>query len=119
MTKKVQLYFKSENDAESVRSKLHSQKANNVYIDEMPNASEADTRLFAANEPAFTAGAGTTGNTSGSTQPITVAGADLDDVQDREEATITHLLTFDVKEENLSDVMIALKDFNYYTDSED
>ena len=40
----VEVYFKSENDAESARASLQTLKVTNLYIDEMPE--NIDTRMY-------------------------------------------------------------------------
>ena len=44
MTRSVEVYLKSENDAESVRASLQTAKVKNLFIDEMGEDSEA--RMF-------------------------------------------------------------------------
>lgn len=44
MAKKIEVYFKSENDAESAHAALKKLKVNDVYIEEIPE--DIDTGVF-------------------------------------------------------------------------
>lgn len=118
MARKVELYFKSENDAESVRSRLRTQRVSNVSLEEFPETSASDSRMFIANDASYTSGANTPNTGSGAVTPVAYTGDDLDDgnIENKsdDDRPISYLLTFEVAEDNYSDVMISLKDMPYY-----
>lgn len=115
MARRVELYFTSENDAESVRSKLQTQKVNDIFIEEIPNVNENDDgHVLVANDPAYSSGGGAsqTLGSGGTQQPIAYTGA-IDDVSGKKKQPINQLLTFEVAEEDYPDVLVSLKDLNY------
>lgn len=117
MARKVELYFKNENDAESARSKLRTQKVSNILVEEIPDAHDSDTRVFLANNPSYTTGAGASNVNSGVAHPMAYTGGDLDDVGERKnqyDGPINFLLTYEVSEENHPDVLVAIRDLDFY-----
>lgn len=118
MTRIVELYFKSENDAESARSKLRTQKVNNVSLEEIPDVNDSDSRMFIANDASYSTGAHTPNTGSGSVAPIAYTADDIDDgnVENKsdDDRPISYLLTYEVSEEDYPDVLVSLKDMKYY-----
>lgn len=114
MTKSVVLYFKSENDAESARAKLQSLKVSNLFIDQMSENTETEMYI-----PFFP-----TNIDSAQTSPRAGAigenGPLSDEIESKQSVSneeVTHLLQFDVKEEDYEEVLIALRDVDCYYDN--
>jgi hypothetical protein len=112
MTRSVEVYLKSENDAESVRASLQTVKVKNLVIDEM--GQENGTRMFT---PFFPTNIGGSGIMAGSVGQI---GANAPIVIDEdgfrgEDAIPSHLLKMDVEESEYDHVLSILKKHDCYT----
>lgn len=110
MSRSVEVYFKNENDAESARSSLQTAKVNNLFIDEMPESNE--TMMYIPFFPTNTSASGT----PGSVGPVG-AGAPLvldDNKEDDHQGRLTHLLQFDVNEEDYDHALSILKQHECY-----
>ena len=111
MTRSVEVYLKSENDAESVRASLQTVKVKNLFIDEM--GEESESRMFT---PFFPTNIGSSGMPS-SVGPI---GANVPIVVDEdafrgEDANPTHLLKLEVEESEYDHVLSILRNHDCYT----
>lgn len=112
MAKRVEIYFKSENDAESARAKLQTQKVSNISVEKIPDARESDGRVFVANDPTYATGGGVGGNLSGgaTAEPFAYTG----DATSDDNTPLTYLVTFEVSEANYPDTLVAIKNLNYF-----
>lgn len=119
MAKNVRVYFTSENDVESAHTSLQSLKISDLYIEEMPEGTEADTDMFI---PLFATNIGTSGSASnlgmsGTAAPF-VPGITEEDVGEEGSGSITHLLHFEVEEEDYDEAIAILKEFECYGTNE-
>jgi hypothetical protein len=111
MTRSVEVYLKSENDAESVRASLQTAKVKNLTIDEM--GEDSDTRIFTPFFPTNIGGSGMPGSVGpiGANAPIVVD----EDVFRGEDANPTHLLKLEVEESEYDHVLSILQNHDCYT----
>ncbi|WP_210469755.1 hypothetical protein [Sporosarcina sp. 6E9] len=112
MTRSVEVYLKSENDAESVRASLQTARVNNLVIDEM--GEESETRLFT---PFFPTNIGSSGMPA-SAGPVGVSapiGIEEDVFTGEEDAHPTHLLKLEVEESEYDHVLSILQKHDCYT----
>ncbi|QUW21565.1 hypothetical protein JSQ81_17485 [Sporosarcina sp. Marseille-Q4063] len=112
MTRSVEVYLKSENDAESVRASLQTAKVKNLVIDEM-GEEESNTRMFTPFFPTNIGGSGMPGSVGpiGANAPIVVD----EDVFQGEDANPTHLLKLEVEESEYDHVLSILQNHECYT----
>lgn len=111
MTKSVALYFKNENDAESARTKLQSLKVSNLYVDQM--SENMRTEMYIPFFPTNVGSSQTTANVGlfGENVPLSDEAENNHNETDDE---ITHLLQFEVEEEDYQEVKLALKGIDCY-----
>ena len=111
MTRSVEVYLKSENDAESVRASLQTVKVKNLYIDEMGEGS--DTKMYTPFFPTNIGGSGMPGSVGpiGANAPIVVD----NDVFSDKDANPTHLLKVEIEESEYDHVLSILKNHDCYT----
>lgn len=110
MAKKIEVYFSSENDAESAHAELKKLKLNDIFIEEMPE--DTHTRLFV---PFISSNVGSSG-TSGSAGPIApvapIVGRDNGENNDNE--NLSHLMHFEVEDEDYEEAVSILKEHDCY-----
>lgn len=104
MSKHIEAYFKSENDAESVHAELNKLKVNNVLIEEMPK-DYGGTMLIP-----FLSINSSTG--SGGVVPL----SPIKPEQHNSSQDLTQLLQFDVEDEDYEDALTILKENDGYGD---
>lgn len=118
MTKRIEIYFTNENDAESANLKLETLRVSNNFIDEMPGDTE-QKQLYV---PFATTNLGSTG-TPGMINPIGVAAVNTKNDQpqgsrDSNEDKITHMLQFDIVAEDYDEALAILNEFDCYMNNE-
>lgn len=126
MAKKIEVYFKSENDAESAHAALKKLKVNDVYIEEIPG--DTDTGFFvpfssanvgsSSGAAGYSGTAGTAGSAGGPIAPFApIVGRDND--EDHDHGKLTHLMHFNVEEEDFDETVSILIDNDGYGNNED
>lgn len=103
MTKRVEVYFKNENDAESAKMKLQPLKVTNIFVDKMP---VKDEKVFFF--PFVQANLGGTEETKSNKDGIA-------NEKDLSNNSPTHMLQFDVEEEDYEASMNVLKQYECYS----
>lgn len=106
IVRKVEAYFKNENDAESAKASLQSIKTTSVFIEEM--SAGTDTKLYV---PFFT----TNVEAAGAPSNVRPLGAQVPFLSEENHGEITHLLHFDVSEEEHDQAISILKDHDCFT----
>ena len=109
MTRIVEIYFKSENDAESARASLQTQRVNNLFIDSIPES--AGTKMYI---PFFPTNIGTSGTPSNAGPIGPSAPLLTEDDSERDPGRLTHLLHLEVNEEDHDQVISFLKEHDWY-----
>ncbi|PYZ93871.1 hypothetical protein CR194_12090 [Salipaludibacillus keqinensis] len=115
MTKRIQAFFKNENDAERASAKLAKVNTTNQIIDKVPEQ-ESNGRLVLI--PAIHSGTGA-GTAAGSTAAV---GGSVDRLKslvfkdNREQ--FTHILEFEVAEANIEEALQELRQTEAYIDEE-
>lgn len=117
MANHIKVYFKSENDVEAAHANLRTIKGiRNLYIEEMPD--DADVKMFV---PFFPINSGSSSATSGSlgsygsfTPFLTKDDGDDDPALEK----MTHLLHFDVDNEDYNRVIEVLNKHDCYVRNE-
>ncbi|UTR10513.1 hypothetical protein MM300_22030 [Evansella sp. LMS18] len=104
MAEHMHAYFRSENDAESALAKLQKLKVENIFVDSIPD--DTDRGIFI---PAAATNVGGGSGTSG--VPGYLEGITHDD-----ENTFTHMLEFEVDEEDAEEAFELLKKEDAYVD---
>lgn len=113
MTKRVELYFKSEDDVESVQANLNTLKVNNLTIEEMTD--DTDTKMFAPFLPTNVSSTGiNNGAAFGFPSPFTSIIANNNDDDHFANDRITHLLRVDVEEEDFEQFLNIIKNYDCY-----
>ncbi|SDK01774.1 hypothetical protein [Sediminibacillus albus] len=108
MAKTIDAYFKSENDAEAVHARLQTLKVSDVSVEEVPEGT--DTKVLV---PFFPANTGT--GSGGGFAPIAPL-VNNSQTKDEGSETLTHLLHFQVEEEDYEEAIKVLKDSDCYGD---
>lgn len=111
MTKRVELYFKSEDAVESAHASLRTLKVNNVNIEEIPD--DVDPNFLVSFFPNNVGSPGfPTGTFSGSFPPMIMNNSNDNDTltDDR----FTHLLRVDVKEEDYHKFQEIMNNYDCY-----
>lgn len=107
----MEVYLKSENDAESLRASLQTAKVKNLVIDEMAEE-DSNLRMFTPFFPTNIGSSGMPGSLGliGANTPI----VDDEDVLRGDAANPTHLLKLDVEETEYDHVLSILKNHDCY-----
>lgn len=112
MTKRIEVYFKNEDDVEAAHASLHTLKISDVTIEEMPEGTDTTTFL-----PFYSVNAGSSGMTNnnfapyGAFAPMT---SDADNEDDDHQDQMTHLLRFSVADENYNKTIEVLNKYDCY-----
>lgn len=105
--KKVELYFKNENDAYSAETELKKYQVKNVSIEKMGEGNSKGTFL-----PLFTSyGAG--GGSVGSALPLS-GNSSEEKAEQADPKYMSHMLRFEVEEKDYDEVIASLKDHDPY-----
>lgn len=112
MFKKLEAYFKTENDAEDVHAKLNSKvNIRNVMIDQVPDGSE---NTFVV--PIITGGGGSSGAMSGNSAiPVPSSGEGFLKEDEGERKTF---LECEVLEEDFNEALMILKENDAYVNKD-
>lgn len=105
MIRKVEVYFESENDAESAKASLQSIKTTPIFIEEM--SGETDGKVYV---PFFY----TNINSFGPMNNTGVIGTQASFSSDKKEGEVTHLLHFEVDEEDYNQALAILKEHDCF-----
>jgi len=116
VTKRLEVYFKNENDAESASLKLETLRVSNNFIDEMPNGGEQRNYV-----PFATANLSSSG-TPGMVNPAYVVQVKAESDQRKKEnpydEEIMYMLQFDIVEEDYDEAIHILNEFDCYSSNE-
>lgn len=117
MTKRLEVYFKNENDAESASLKLKTLRVSNNFIDEMPSGNEE--RYYV---PFATVNSSSSG-TPGMVNPAYVAETSskrnqLEETENPYNEKVTHMLQVDVVDEDYDEAVNILNEFDCFTRAE-
>ena len=103
--RKVEVYFENENNAESAKASLQSIKTTSIMIEEMPR--ETGTRMYVPFFSSNIVGPGTINNTG-------AIGTQDSFSSDKKNGEVTHLLHFEVDEENYNQALSILKEHDCF-----
>lgn len=111
--KEVKLYFKNENDAHSAQSTLNKYRISNVSMEEMNEGNR--TGLFI---PIFSPYWGTGSGTGGGGLPFFGGGSNDDSdqgqAQEADSKYMSHMLRFEIEEEDYEQAISELKEYDPY-----
>ena len=113
MTRSVDVYFKSENDAESASASLQKVKATNVFIDEMPV--DSGTKMYIPFFPTTLGVSGTQNNVGPIGPNALLVTKGTKEVGNEDIGRLTHLLHLDVNEDEYDLVFAILKEHDCYS----
>ena len=113
MTRSVDVYFKSENDAESARASLQKVKATNVFIDEMPG--DIGTKMYIPLFPTNIGVSGTQNNVGPIGANALLVTEGTKEAGKEDQGRLTHLLHLDVNEDDYDQVFAILKEHDCYS----
>lgn len=109
MTKTVEVYFKSENDAASASASLQRLKIHNMFIDPMTEG--YDTKMIIPFFPTTIHDISATTNMA-SADPGVVGMVEVE--SNEKNVKLTHLLQFDVEESDYEEALWILKEHECY-----
>lgn len=114
MSKGMQVYFKSENDASSAKAKLQTLKVSNIFMEELDLSRQEELIM-----PVYPANVASTGSAN-STVPIAplLPVDESDSGEPRTNPTLSHLLNFSVDEEDYHKTLQILGEFDCYRESD-
>lgn len=107
MTKSVQVYFHTDDEAEKLRAKLSKYKASNVMIDHLEELD--DSHLVVPYLP-HASGGTSMGNPGTGSQAVAYQDVEVEDQPRRT------VITFDVEENDLEDVLIEIQKMSGHVD---
>lgn len=110
--KHVELYFKNENDAQSAKAELNKYKVKDVFLEKMGEGNRSG--LFI---PIFSPYWGAGGGAAGGAFPSFAGSNDSSEEGKAEKADskyMSHMLRFDVNEEDYDEAISMLKDYDPY-----
>ncbi|MCR6095368.1 hypothetical protein HXA31_11870 [Salipaludibacillus agaradhaerens] len=113
MSQKIQAYFKTENDAENAVAQLQKLNASNVIVDELPEGGSSLILFPVANLGTTGSGMGNFGAPGffGSKEEIKSMGSNKSE-------TFTHIVEFNISEDESKEAFATLKEADAYIDSE-
>ena len=109
MTRTVEVYFKSENDAASASASLQRLKTHNMFTD--PMTDDYDTKMIVPFFPTAIHDLGATTNMA-SADPGVVGMVETENKD--KNVKLTHLLQFDVEESDYEEALWILKEHECY-----
>lgn len=117
MAHKFLAYFKSENDAETTSAHLQKMNVSNVLVDRIPEGAKGILLLPAANLGTGATGMGAAG-APGLVGKVGRIGSlkDLWKSESEKSDTFSHILEFEVEEEDHEEALKVLRDSDAYID---
>lgn len=116
MTKKIQAFFRNENDAEAALAKLQKLKVSNAFIDAMPDGDTTMTVIPINN----LASGGASMNSGPLTTSPPISARKIKETFERKDKTtrsdFSHLLEFEVSEEEAEKAIQELCDTDAHID---
>lgn len=106
--KKVELYFKNENDAYSAETELKKYDVHNVSIEKMGEGISQRTFL------PLPASHGAGGGSIGSSLSISGNSSGEEKAEQADPKYMSHMLRFEVNEKDYDEVIASLKDYDPY-----
>ncbi|WP_035187274.1 hypothetical protein [Alteribacter aurantiacus] len=106
--KKLQAYYRTQNDAESASISLKQLEVSNVMVDEIPEASRKELVLVPA------ANIGSSGTAGTGVPPVTAGNKGLLNKNDK--SSFEYILEFDVSESDYEQAVAKLKETDAHID---
>lgn len=103
--KLVEVYFKNENDAESARAKIEKYNVRHVSIEKVPEGNDSQS---------FTPFLSPSWGSGGAGFPLRKQDPEENEANQADPKYMSHLLRFEVEENEYEDAIAVLKDYEAY-----